>query len=155
MSTLTKTEKKSPITFQLKGIDLIETCLNHPKQDDLVFKVFHFEIKIDHQINAEKKLFKAIITTEIHNEQKDLKLGSITANCIFEIVNISEFIDPKSKQINLPEDFISTINSITISTARGIMFDQFKGTFLHHALLPIVDPRAFVLQQKDKNLDSI
>ena len=147
MSTLSKIEKELPITFKLKGIDLLEACLNHPKQTNSDLKVFHFDIKIEHKLNAENKLIVAIIYIELFNEQRDLKLGSITSSCIFEIPNISDFINPKSNKINIPDDFIITINSITISTARGIMFNQFKGTFLHNAFLPIVNPSSFVIQK--------
>ena len=43
----------------------------------------------------------------------------------------------------LPTDIIVTINSISISTIRGIMFSTFKGTYLHNAFLPIIDPKSF------------
>jgi hypothetical protein len=35
------------------------------------------------------------------------------------------------------------LNRISISTTRGAMFSTFKGTFLHAAILPIVDPKNF------------
>ncbi len=154
MTKSSKIEKKSPITFQLKGIELLEACLNHSDHAMADLKVFHFDMKIDHKMNAADKLFKAIISIEIFNEQRDIRLGAITSNCIFEITNITDFIDPRSKQINFPDEFINTINSITISTARGIMFDQFRGTFLHNAFLPIVDPKSFVLQKRAEGLDT-
>lgn len=143
------TTKKLPglsIDFQLKGIELIEACLNHPKQAATDLKVFHFDMKLEHKLNFENKLIIVIIYIDLFNEKRDLKLGSLTSSCIFEILNFTDFIDIKTNNISLPDDFLVTINSITISTARGIMFNQFKGTFLHNAFLPIVDPKSFTVQ---------
>jgi len=147
MTASSKDKKEIPINFQLKGIELLDVCLNHPKNVNPGSNVFHFNIKLEHKLNVENKFIAVIIYIDLFNEQRDLKLGSITASCIFVIDNINDFVDSKSKKISLPEDFITTINSITISTARGIMFDQFKGTFLHSAFLPIVDPKSFVPQK--------
>ena len=35
------------------------------------------------------------------------------------------------------------LNSISLSTLRGAMFNHFKGTFLHEAILPVIDPGSF------------
>ena len=147
MSTLAKKEKEMSVSFQLKGIELLDACLNQPKQSNADLKVFHFDIKIEHKLKTENKLFIALIDIGLFNEQRDLKLGSLTANCIFEIENMNDFINSKTKKINLPDEFVITLNSITISTARGIMFNQFKGTFLHNAILPIINPGSFLIQQ--------
>jgi hypothetical protein len=146
MSATAKSKQEISINVQLKGIELLEACLNHPKQiPDL--KVFHFDMKLEHKLNIENKFIAVIIYIDIFNVQRDAKLGSITSSCIFEIADFSDFLDPKTNNVNLPEDFLVTINSITISTARGIMFNQFKGTFLHNAFLPIVDPKSFIVQK--------
>jgi hypothetical protein len=147
MPTSTKNKKEILVNFKLNAIELLNTCLNHPKHAISDLKVFHFDIKIVHKLDVENKLIAVIICIDLFNEQRDLKLGSITASCIFEIANIIDFVDTKSNNISLPDDFLITINAITISTARGIMFDQFKGTFLHHAYLPIVDPKSFITQK--------
>jgi hypothetical protein len=66
---------------------------------------------------------------------------------IFEIPDLKEYVDPKNNIPKLPEEFLTTINSISISTVRGVMFSQFKGTFLHNAILPVVDPKSFISQK--------
>ncbi len=147
MSATLKNKPKISVNFQLKGIELLEACLNHPKHAITDLKGFHFDIKLEHKLSIENKIIAVLIYVNLFSEQKDIKLGSITSSCIFEISNMLDFIDTKSNNINLPEDFLTTVNSITISTARGIMFNQFKGTFLHNAFLPIVDPKSFINQK--------
>lgn len=51
-------------------------------------------------------------------------------------------------QVSFPDNILVTFNSISISTMRGLMFAQFKGTFLHNAILPIIDPGSFITNDK-------
>jgi hypothetical protein len=43
----------------------------------------------------------------------------------------------------LPSGIIDLLNSVSVSTVRGMMFSAFKGTFLHNAVLPVIDPKTF------------
>jgi len=143
MPKTTTTKKELIVDFKLHGIELLEVCVTHPKQPDQDLKVAHFDINIEHRQNPATNLLTAIITIDLFNNQRVFKLGSITASCTFEIANIHEFKDKKSTRFLFPDTFLITINAITISTTRGIMFNQFKGTFLQNAILPIVDPRSY------------
>jgi hypothetical protein len=147
MTTSSKKINETIVNFKLVGIELLEASLNHPKSAMPEQRQFHFELKLEHKFNSEKQLFIVVIYVEIFNEQKDIKFGSLTSSCIFEIENLKDYIDPKNNKINLSNEFFNTINSIAISTIRGIMFSQFKGTFLHNAYLPIIDPKSFVSQK--------
>jgi hypothetical protein len=85
-----------------------------------------------------------IVTVEVKSEDQNYLLGSLAISCIYNIVNFDEIIkiDP-SGRIDIPQPLIEILNSFSISTARGVMFTSFKGTFLHNAFLPIIDPRSF------------
>jgi hypothetical protein len=43
----------------------------------------------------------------------------------------------------IPDPIVETLNILTIGTARGIMFSEFKGTWLHSNFLPVIDPKSF------------
>jgi hypothetical protein len=85
-----------------------------------------------------------VATVEILHEDKATLLASLKASCIYEIANFNDFLTKGTNQVTFPESVVVTFNSITISTVRGLMFSQFKGTHLHTAILPIIDPTAFV-----------
>ena len=135
-------EENKEITFQLKGIELLDVQLKHPEKPLPEQTTFHFDISLEHRINADNNLVIVICSISIVNEDKSIQLGFLKASCIFEVANMADFIDNNKKQINFPEGILNTFNSITISTVRGIMFSQFKGTFLHSAHLPIVNPQS-------------
>jgi hypothetical protein len=147
MPVTVKNKMETSVNFQLKGIELLNIFLEHPKQVIPDIKAFQFDIKLEHKINTDNKFIIVVIYIDLFNEQKDLKFGSLTSSCIFEISNFHDFVDSKNNSVQFPDDFLTTINSITISTARGIMFNQFRGTFLHNAYLPIVDPKSFIPQK--------
>lgn len=142
-----KKSVNKPVSFQLKGIELLDFCFNHPKQQIPARMVFNFEIKIEHKILADNNFIAVVVAIEINNGQRESKLASILVSCIFEIPELKEYFNPKNNTPELPEEFLTTINFISISTVRGVMFSQFRGTFLHNAILPVVDPKSFVTQK--------
>lgn len=147
MSTTKIKTAEKPISFQIKGIELLDFCFNHPKELIPVQMVFNFDIKLEHKILTDNNLIAVVVTIDIRNDQKADKLGSIMVSCIFEVPELKNYTDKKSNTPNLPEVFLTTINSISLSTVRGVMFSQFRGTFLHNAILPVVDPKSFVSQK--------
>lgn len=147
MSGAQKKSVNKPVSFQLKGIELLDFCFNHPKKQIPAQMVFNFDIKLEHKILADNNFIVVVVSIDINNDQRDIKLGSIMVSCIFEIPELKEYIDPKNNAPKLSEEFLTTINSISISTVRGVMFSQFRGTFLHNAILPVVDPKSFVSQK--------
>lgn len=148
MSKSSEKKQSVPVNFQIKGIDLLDSCLNHPKSIIPKLSNFQFDLKLEHKVNIDIKFIAVVVHIEVFDEKHETKFGSLTISCNYGIENFENFVDAKRNLI-LPDEFLVTLNSISLSTARGIMFSQFKGTFLHTACLPIVDPKAFVLQ-KDK-----
>ncbi len=143
------TKKKSDekqVRFQLRAIEIVDLCVIHPKQQIPPQMIFNFDIKLEHKIPSDNKLIAVVVTIDIRDENKPDKLGSLMASCVYEVPDILEYIDKNSNLPKFPETFLTTINSISISTIRGIMFTLFRGTFLHNAILPVVDPKSFVPQ---------
>lgn len=143
------TIKEQEFTFLLKGIELLDVKLNRLKQPLPVQTTFHFNIGLEHQISPENKLIIVVNTIDIIHEDNETRLASLQASCIFEIANFDDFLIAGSQQPVIPDLFLTTLNSVSISTVRGIMFSEFKGTFLHTAILPIIDPKTFVKNSTD------
>ncbi len=136
------------IVFQIKAIELVDFKLNQLSNPLPEQTTFHFNINLEQIINSENKLVIVVATVEILNEDKTTQLASLKGSCIFEVANFNEFIVEGTNQVAIPESAVVTFNSITLSTVRGLMFAQFKGTHLHTAILPVLDPAAF---KKNKN----
>jgi hypothetical protein len=136
------------INFQIKGIELLEINLNNPQIPLNVERTYNFSINIEQRINKEEKLVIVITAVDLIHEQDKQCHATIKTSCVFLVENILDFDSSGSQQIDLPEHFIITLNSISLSTTRGIMFSQFKGTFMHNVFLPIVNPSTLILTKK-------
>jgi hypothetical protein len=131
------------INFQIRGIEISDVRLSHPENDLPQATRYNFEINLKHKIVGEDNLIIVAPTiTIIYDTDQEIH-GSITVNYFFQVENLGHFKKPESDKYDLPDDFIATLNSISISTTRGIMFSQFKGTFLHNTVLPVVNPGDF------------
>ena len=132
------------IQLQLKALELIDFSLSFPQKEKRDAKVFNFNINIEHKINKEKKIVFVIVSVDIIHEDKVTRLGNLKASCNFEIPDLDTFdLSGQPNQINLPSGIIDLLNSVSVSTLRGMMFSTFKGTFLHNAVLPVIDSKTF------------
>jgi len=132
-------KKQENIEFQLVNIEILESEIKAPNEPLPTNVIFSFDIELEQRFNVEQELIFVIcdITTFPQN-QIDQKLGKFRSSCIFKVNDLSKYIT-EDKKTNLPEEIIITINSVSISTTRGLMYSLFKGTFLHGAILPLLD----------------
>jgi len=131
------------IGFQLKNIELIEVRINAPENLENKVSTFQYTINLEHRVIAEKKAFVLMVTIKIHGENLEKELGFLKVAFSFFIDNFEDFVPTGMDEIKLPDEILTTFNSIAISTARGILFSQFRGTHLHNAVLPVIDPKSF------------
>lgn len=136
--------KEIDAQLQLIAIELLKGSINLPVAPELALTDFIFNINLESRVDTEKSLVYIITDVEIKNADQTLSLGSLTSSCIFKVMNFNEVIHADAEGIvTLPQDLADILNSISISTTRGLMFSTFKGTFLHNAFLPIIDPKQF------------
>lgn len=108
--------------------------------------VFNFDINIEHRFDIQNNRIIAISNFKIFIEGIEGDVGRASISCIFNILEMSKYID--GNDITIPSEFITTINSLSLSTSRGILFMLFRGTFLHSAILPIINPSDFKKEVK-------
>lgn len=142
---MTKIENKDfNVEMQIRAIELLNGTLNLPVNPNTPVTNFNFSISIESRADSVNKLVFVIVHVEIKNDDHSVVLGALSVSCIFEIVNFEVIIKVEADgKVNIPPPLIETLNNISISTTRGIMFSIFKGTFLHGAVLPIIDPKQF------------
>jgi hypothetical protein len=134
--------KDFDVEMQIKLIELLSSTLNLPANPNAPLINFNFNISVESRADAANKLVFVIVHVKINNDDQSMLLGALSLSCIFEIANFEDVIKVETDgQLIIPQGLINTLNTISISTTRGVMFSTFKGTFLHGAVLPIIDPR--------------
>lgn len=143
-------EKKqdSPISFKLGGIDILESCLFSSKKTTPNNQVFHFDIQLEHKMNISKQLIVVVPTISILAQKNGEQLGLFKSSCIYYVERLEDFLHKETNELSLPKEFIMTLNSVSISTTRGMMYSFFRGTVLHNAILPVINPQEFKVQAK-------
>lgn len=139
--------KQQNFEYKIKGIEVLNSEINIPEKPLPGKVLFSFDVSLEQRFNMEQELIFVLcdITTFI-SDNPDLKLGRVKSSCIFNVKNLKNYITD-GNQVKLPEEHVNAINTISVSTTRGLMFSLFKGTFLHGAILPLIDPA----QYKTKN----
>lgn len=141
-------KKEENIEFQLINIEILESEIKAPKESLPSNIVFSFDITLEQRFNIERELIYVICDiTTFPQDNPEQKLGKYRSSCIFKVNDLNKYIT-ENKKVNLPENFIVTINSVAISTTRGLIFSLFKGTFLQAAILPLLDPSQY---KKERN----
>jgi len=126
------------VTFSVVGIELLEFAIKpfgKPIPDNIPLK---YNVNIEHRFNIESQSLFVIVSVEILGRSEEVELCTAKTSCIYKIENLSDFVT--GKKVELPEQFIVSINSISLSTIRGVLFTLFRGTHLHNVILPILDP---------------
>jgi len=136
-------ESIAEVTCTFKGIELLESAINLGSEKMTETKIHKYEVNIEHRTSPEKGLMLVICSIHVRDEENVYELGKIRTSCIFKVNNLNDYLQKETNQLKLPEQFVFSINSISSSTTRGIMFANFRGTHLHNAVLPIVDPKVF------------
>ncbi|HUC82356.1 MAG TPA: hypothetical protein VMR70_15730 [Flavisolibacter sp.] len=136
-------------SLQLKSIELLNGSINLPGVPNVSLSNFNFNIGLESKADAANKLLFVIVSVEIKTEDQNYVLGSLSASCIYSLDNFEELVKIEANgRLDMPKPLVEMLNSISISTTRGLMFSTFKGTFLHNAFLPIIDPTAFEQAEK-------
>lgn len=138
---------------QLQSIDLIKHYLNSSTYPPKTENDYKFGIDIVCHADPENSRIIILVNIEIRSkEDEQMTLGSLSVNCFFKIVNFDEIVKIAEDGIaDMPPLLINTLNSISISTVRGIAYSLFRGTFLHKAVIPIIDPNQLKPTKSEAN----
>jgi hypothetical protein len=129
--------------IQFKALEILHASVNVPQEPNVNIGNFHFNINLDTKADGAQKLLVVIVQVEVRSEDQQHVLGALVASNIFEVTNFEQVITADfSGNLNVPQGLTELLAVQAIATMRGIMFSTFKGTFLHNAVLPLIDTRA-------------
>lgn len=131
--------ENNQINFRLHGLEIIGLTINPRPIEGFTGATFNFNYTIDNTIDDDRNLVISIVKVEITELGKTILLGNITVGLGIEVVDLKNALPRNSENKSIiPQDFDLLVKTMAISTTRGIMFSEFKGTYLHNAILPIV-----------------
>lgn len=135
---------QTSITFRIIDITLVENEIHLPSSSLPVDETkVNFHTVVKHEINIDNKhVFVTLEIRTVYGKEEEL-IGRFVSRVAFYVDNFNELIRKKESGIIMHDNLINTLNSITISTSRGMMFMAFRGTHLHKVFLPLADLSQF------------
>lgn len=144
MGTIDTENKK--VEFAIIAAELMNVSLLRPNVIVEPQVTFTFDIRLDNKVDFTTKNIIVTVDITIFEVVKDTNVerGSISVGCMYNIKNFDEIVTlDNNKKVDMPSIVGEVLNSISLSTTRGVMLSQFRGTYLHNAILPVVNPRDF------------
>lgn len=135
-------------TFKLVSINLLESGFSFDPKKRYPLVSYNHHIKVENGFDVERNIATSVVNVVLTDEEGGDKLAEVKANFTFEVEDLEKCFQACNSG-NLDKTLLTTLNAIAISTTRGIMFMAFRGTHLHNAILPVIDPASLVAQVEE------
>lgn len=136
--------------LRLTGIEILAKTIVQQKPE-YNLSIFHFNFKVENKVNKDRKVNITFCEFTIFDESKGNTLANFNIAVIFEIANFDEVIKQTGDHIyEIPDELDMTLKSVAISTCRGIIYSECRGTYLHNAFLPIINPFSLLSDKKEE-----
>jgi len=135
-------ENTLSLSIQYKAVELLSAKLSMPEAPPVADQKYNFTINLEHKFIKDQKIIFVLVNIIINLEGSEQSSGEVLISNAFFIENYEEVVieengEPEGIQVAAADIF----NSVSISTARGVLSQQFRGTWLHTAVLPVINPR--------------
>ena len=130
----------APFSIQFQSIEV----LNHRIEPLLPTEVkpsVGFSINLTHRFDGENKRVQVELDIQILKVENQQSAGALKTCCTFAVTDLA--FNEEEQTLELEEQLMDTVNSISLSTTRGIIFSYFAQTHLNPLVLPIIDPKDF------------
>lgn len=125
--------------FSIKGIEIVNSTIKAPAEPGKVSQ-FNFEMQFQAIANPKEKIVTVFSDVLIKDTERNVLTGQYSALFHYGVDNLDQLITGKElNNAEIPQPLLTTLLGISVSTLRGLMFGAFRGTFLHGAILPVVD----------------
>lgn len=125
-------------SIRLHGLEIVEKMykVTEPIPEN---QVFNFDFTAKAGIDEDRKLLVVLLELTTRKGDDTNAIAKLTTATAFEMPNLSQELQKGENGIyTIPNELDMLVKSIAISTARGILFSELRGTPLHRALLPLI-----------------
>lgn len=132
--------QKKQIRLRIASIDIGSFTVNE-KPDDFDRSEVNFDINSENSLDITTNVITIIVnvSTYLITRPKS-ELAKIRIVYKFDIHDLQNIVTIEDDKIGLPTSVIDILHSIAVSTTRGAMLVELKGTYLEKLYLPVIDP---------------
>lgn len=129
-------------TFALKQIQIFNFSLdNSPKHQILPpDHLYTFEINSRVLIDDKQEIIGIDLISKIFTSaKKDEKVCELSLRISFSIKDFDKIIFKNDNVFEIPIPVSQHLIALTVSTARGILYEKVQGSFLSNVVMPIIN----------------
>ena len=125
--------------FSIKGIEIVNSMIKAPPEGGTAL-TFNFDMQFRTIPNMQENVLTVFADVVIKDLEKEVQVGQYSAVFHYSVLDLGKLlVKTDGKFLDVPDPLAKTLLGISVSTLRGLMFGAFKGTFLHNAILPVID----------------
>jgi len=143
---------KEETQFEVRfiGLELIEKTLIEPKDVEPNSK-FVFRYTADFKLSIEKKIAWVMTEVKIIEETTQLQLANFKGLSVFGFPYFEKvFTILKDDMYDVPVELEIYLKNEGLSTMRGILYSELRGTYLSKAVLPLIDVAPLIFEARKK-----
>lgn len=126
--------------LQYVAIDILERSIVVPDNMTEPPANFNFNINVNVQVNEGDSLIIPLVSITVREKEGGIQFGKIVVRNVIKVTNLNNFMIRENNINQVNGQLLKLLSETAISTTRGVMWDSFRGTFLHGAILPVIDP---------------
>jgi len=133
-----------PIAFRFSSIQIISKKLVPPPEDFTGTVGYSFTILVETKIDEKLKAVSPVVYIKIlygegEGEGEKMELANFVVAYYFELADFEKVMLKNDENAYvIPDELDSLIKPTAISTTRGIMYSELRGTYLHNVVMPVV-----------------
>jgi hypothetical protein len=130
-------------------IELISKSLSEPSS--ATTGLFNFNFVIDIKVDASRNLAVIMSDISINNLDVSSIMARFKIACVFELPEFNRILTKiEENKYEIPEDLEIILKSAALASARGVIYSELRGTYLHGAILPLIDIATLVKTDREK-----
>lgn len=142
----------TPKTYNIKfaGIELLHKSMKEPTKTLDPNDKFTFNFLADLKVAPPIKVAGVVTDVTIINEEGQ-EIAHFKIMCVFELPEFDEiFTKAEENKYDTPVDLEIILKATGISTIRGVIFSELRGTYLQGAIMPLIDMATIIKEQRKK-----
>jgi hypothetical protein len=131
-------ENELGIAFRFIDIQVMMKHVREPPKEGIT-GLFQFEVRVETRVMPEKGFVVPVVEVKIRDGDNPEPLANFIVACVFHVKDFDKHIPLTEDKIHIiPEPFDKITKPVVISTARGIIYSELRGTYLNKAIMPIM-----------------
>jgi hypothetical protein len=135
-----------------KGLEILEKSMQRRPDEGVNITAFNFDVNVESRLNPNERSILVIVRINLKEGGKDPNIASITTVCLYVLDNYDEvLLKNDGATYEIPADLNTLLQSVSVSTVRGIMYSEFRGTYITAAILPVIVVTPDMIQTQQPN----